>query len=130
MKIKEKDELIVQLWNYNAIHLIVGLFEKIIRELYYENVQMKKYVPKEKLTLENIFKAEELDNMLGQANKKAFQYFLTSDNFVGNNLRNDICHYNNNIYEICTLDNTLTVVYILLTLTNELLLKVIQNDSK
>lgn len=129
-KRKEKDELIVQLWNYNAIHLIVGVFEKIIRELYYENVQMKKYVPKEKLTLENIFKAEELDDMLGQANKKAFQYFLTSDNFVGNNLRNDICHYNNNIYEICTLDNTLTVVYILLTLTNELLLKVIQNDSK
>lgn len=68
--------------------------------------------------------------MLGQANKKAFQYFLTLDKFVGNNLRNDICHYNNNIYEICTLDNTLTVVYILLTLTNELLLKVIQNDSK
>lgn len=129
-KRKEKDELIVQLWNYNAIHLIVGVFEKIIRELYYENVQMKKYVPKEKLTLENIFKAEELDDMLGQANKKAFQYFLASDNFVGNNLRNDICHYNNNIYEICNLDNTLTVVYILLTLTNELLLKVIQNDSK
>lgn len=129
-KRKEKDELIVQLWNYNAIHLIVGIFEKIIRELYYENVQMKKYVPKEKLTLENIFKAEELDDMLGRANKKAFQYFLTSDNFVGNNLRNDICHYNNNIYEICTLDNTLTVIYILLTLTNELLLKVIQNDSK
>lgn len=129
-KRKEKDELIVQLWNYNAIHLIVGIFEKIIRELYYENVQVKKYVPKEKLTLENIFKAEELDDMLGQANKKAFQYFLTSDNFVGNNLRNDICHYNNNIYEICTLDNTLTVIYILLTLTNELLLKVIQNDSK
>ena len=129
-KRKEKDELIVQLWNYNAIHLIVGVFEKIIRELYYENVQMKKYVPKEKLTLENIFKAEELDDMFGQANKKAFQYFLTSDNFVGNNLRNDICHYNNNIYEICTLDNTLTVVYILLTLTNELLLKVIKNDSK
>ena len=129
-KRKEKDKLIIQLWNYNAIHLIVGVFEKIIRELYYKNVQMKKYVPKEKLTLENIFKAEELDNMLGQANKKAFQYFLTSDNFVGNNLRNDVCHYNNNIYEVCTLDNTLTVVYILLTLTNELLLKVIQNDSK
>lgn len=129
-KRKEKDKLIIQLCNYNAIHLIVGVFEKIIRELYYKNVQMKKYVPKEKLTLENIFKAEELDNMLGQANKKAFQYFLTSDNFVGNNLRNDVCHYNNNIYEVCTLDNTLTVVYILLTLTNELLLKVIQNDSK
>ena len=63
-KRKEKDKLIIQLWNYNAIHLIVGVFEKIIRELYYKNVQMKKYVPKEKLTLENIFKAEELDNML------------------------------------------------------------------
>lgn len=129
-KRKEKDELIIQLWNYNAIHLIVGVFEKILRELYYENVQMKRYVPKEKLTLENIFKAEELDDMLGQGNKKAFQYFLTSDNFVGNNLRNDICHYNNNIYEVCTLDNTLTVIYILLTLTNELLLKVIHNNSK
>ena len=129
-KRKEKDELIIKLWNYNAIHLIVGVFEKIIRELYYENIQMKKYIPKEKLTLENIFKTEELDNMFGKANKRAFQYFLTSDNFVGNNLRNDICHYNNNIYEICTLDNTLTVIYILLTLTNELLLKVIQNNSR
>ena len=125
-----QDKLIIQLWNYNAIHLIVGVFEKIIRELYYENVQIKKYVPKSNLTLENIFKAEEIEDMFGQANKKAFQYFLTSDNFVGNNLRNDICHYNNNIHEICTLDNTLTVIYILLTLTNELLLKVIQNNGK
>lgn len=48
-KRKEKDELIVQLWNYNAIHLIVGLFEKIIRELYYENVQMKKICTKRKI---------------------------------------------------------------------------------
>ena len=129
-KRKEQDKLIIQLWNYNAIHLIVGIFEKIIRELYYENVQVKKYVPKSNLTLENIFKAEEIEDMFGQANKKAFQYFLTSDNFIGNNLRNDICHYNNNIYEICTLDNTLTVLYLLLTLTNELLLKVIQSDGK
>lgn len=129
-KRKEKDKLIIQLWNYNAIHLIVGIFEKIIRELYYEKIQVKKYVPKNNLTLENIFKDEELDDMFGQANKKAFQYFLTSDNFVGNNLRNDVCHYNNNIYEICNLDNTLTVIYLLLTLTNELLLKVIQNYSK
>lgn len=129
-KRKEQDKLIIQLWNYNAIHLIVGIFEKIIRELYYENLQVKKYVPKSNLTLENIFKAEEIEDMFGQANKKAFQYFLTSDNFVGNNLRNDICHYNNNLCEICTLDNTLTVVYLLLTLTNELLLKVIQNDGK
>jgi len=129
-KRKEQDKLIIQLWNYNAIHLIVGIFEKIIRELYYESIQIKKYVLKSNLTLENIFKAEEIDDMFGQDNKKAFQYFLTSDNFVGNNLRNDICHYNNNIYEICTLDNTLTVIYLLLTLTNELLLKVIQNDGK
>ena len=48
-KRKEKDELIVQLWNYNAIHLIVGVFEKIIRELYYENVQMKKICTKRKI---------------------------------------------------------------------------------
>lgn len=129
-KRKEKDKMIIQLWNYNAIHLIVGIFEKIIRELYCENVQTKKYVLKSKLSLENIFKAEEIDEMFGQANKKAFQYFLTSDNHVGNNLRNDICHYNNNLCEICTLDNTLTVIYILLTLTNELLLKVIQNTEK
>ena len=126
-KTKEPDELIIRLWNYNAIHLIVGVLEKIIRELYYEKIQVKKYVPKSKLTLESIFMDEEIDGILGQANKKAFQYFLTSDNFVGNNLRNDICHYNSNVHEICTLDNTLTVIYLLLTLTNELLLKVIHN---
>lgn len=128
-KTKESDELVIRLWNYNAIHLIVGVLEKIIRELYYEKIQVKKYVPKSKLTLESIFMDEEIDGILGQANKKAFQYFLTSDNFVGNNLRNDICHYNNNVHEICTLDNTLTVIYLLLTLTNELLLKVINRNK-
>lgn len=128
-KRKEPDELIIRLWNYNAIHLIVGVLEKIIRELYYEKIQVKKYVPKSKLTLESIFMDEEIDDILGQANKKAFQYFLTSDNFVGNNLRNDICHYNNNIHEICALDNTLTVIYLLLTLTNELLMKVIKMNK-
>ena len=130
LKKKEKDKLVIQLWNYNAIHLIIGVFEKILRELFYEYVQVNKYIPYSKLTLEYILNSYEIEDMLGQANKRAFQYYLTSYNYVGNNLRNDVCHFNNNINVICTWDNVLTVIYILLTLTNELLIKVIQNDRK
>ena len=68
----------------------------------------------------------ETSKFFGEANVKAISYFLVSDNFVGKNLRNDICHFNNNIKEICTFDNVLNTLYILLTITNELLLKVIQ----
>ena len=35
-------------------------------------------------------------------------------------------NYNNNIKEICTYENVLEVIYILLTISNELLLKIIE----
>ena len=68
----------------------------------------------------------ETEKFLGQANIRTFRYYLTSYNTVGKNLRNDICHYNNNIKEICTYENVLEVIYILLTISNELLLKIIE----
>ena len=78
------------------------------------------------MTIDNILSLPETEKFMGQANIRVFRYYLTSYNTVGKNLRNDICHYNNNIKEICTFDNTLTVIYLLLTLCNELLLKIIQ----
>lgn len=124
-KSDKKDELIIKLCNYNVLHLLIGIFEKILREILYTQIQEDRYVPYSKLTLENILKLPEAESLLGQSNTRVFQYYLTNYNYVGFNLRNDICHFNNNISDICTLDNVLTVMYLLLTLTNELLIKVI-----
>ena len=89
-------------------------------------MKINKYIPYNKMTLEQILSSEETEKFFGQANIRTFRYYLTSYDYVGKNLRNDICHYNNNIKEICTYDNVLLVLYLLLTLCNELLLKVIQ----
>lgn len=126
MQKEEKDNLIYEYWNYNILHLSIGIIEKILREICYKFIIVNKYIPYNKLTLEQILTLQETEKFFGQANIRAFRYYLTSYNFVGKNLRNDICHYNNNIKEICTFDNVLTVIYILLTLCNELLSKIIQ----
>lgn len=129
LKKSEKDELIIQLCNYNVLHLVIGVFEKIIRELFYEYIKEDKYVPYSKLTLESILNSIEAETLFGQCNIRLFQYYLTSYEHVGNNLRNDICHFNNNIGDICTLDNVLIVMYIFLTLTNELLIKTVSKEA-
>ena len=123
---KEKqDSLINEYYNYNAIHLCVGIIEKVLREISYTILKMNQYVPYTSLTIENILKSPELESFLGEANVRTIRYFFFFFNSVGKNLRNDICHYNNNIKDISTYDNTLIVVFILLTISNELLLKII-----
>ena len=123
---EERDNLVCEYWNYNVLHLTIGIIEKVLREICYKFIIVNKYIPYKNLTIDNILSLPETENFMGQANIRAFRYYLTSYNTVGKNLRNDICHYNNNIKEICTYENVLEVIYILLTISNELLLKIIE----
>lgn len=123
---EEKDNLVCEYWNYNVLHLSIGIIEKVLREICYKFIIVNKYIPYKNLTIDNILSLPETENFMGQANIRVFRYYLTSYNTVGKNLRNDICHYNNNIKEICTYENVLEVIYILLTISNELLLKIIE----
>ena len=121
-----RNNLVCEYWNYNVLHLSIGIIEKVLREICYKFIIVNKYIPYKNLTIDNILSLPETENFMGQANIRAFRYYLTSYNTVGKNLRNDICHYNNNIKEICTYENVLEVIYILLTISNELLLKIIE----
>ena len=123
---EEIDKLVCEYWSYNVLHLSIGIIEKILREICYKFIIVNKYIPYKNLTIDNILSLPETEKFLGQANIRTFRYYLTSYNTVGKNLRNDICHYNNNIKEICTYENVLEVIYILLTISNELLLKIIE----
>lgn len=123
---EERDNLVCEYWNYNVLHLSIGIIEKVLREICYKFIIVNKYIPYKNLTIDNILSLPETENFMGQANIRVFRYYLTSYNTVGKNLRNDICHYNNNIKEICTYENVLEVIYILLTISNELLLKIIE----
>jgi len=123
---EERDKLVCEYWNYNVLHLCIGIIEKVLREICYKFIIVNKYIPYKNLTIDNILSLPETEKFMGQANIRAFRYYLTSYNTVGKNLRNDICHYNNNIKEICTYENVLEVIYILLTISNELLLKIIK----
>ena len=123
---EERDNLVCEYWNYNVLHLTIGIIEKVLREICYKFIIVNKYIPYKNLTIDNILSLPETEKFMGQANIRAFRYYLTSYNTVGKNLRNDICHYNNNIKEICTYENVLEVIYILLRISNELLLKIIE----
>lgn len=123
---EEIDKIVCEYWSYNVLHLSIGIIEKILREICYKFIIVNKYIPYKNLTIDNILSLPETEKFLGQANIRTFRYYLTSYNTVGKNLRNDICHYNNNIKEICTYENVLEVIYILLTISNELLIKIIE----
>ncbi len=122
---EERDKLVCEYWNYNVLHLSIGIIEKVLREICYKFIIVNKYIPYKNLTIDNILSLEETEKFIGQANVRAFRFYLTSYNNVGKNLRNDICHYNK-IKEICTYENVLEIIYILLTISNELLLKIIE----
>ena len=126
---KEKDSLALVYLNYNTLHLCIGIIEKILREICYKFIVVNRSISTKNLSIDNILTSVEVEKYLGTANIRTIRYYLTSYESagvkVGMNLRNDICHYNNNIKEICTYENTLTVIYLLLTVCNELLLKVI-----
>ena len=121
----DRDGLSCEYWNYNTLHLSIGIIEKILREMAYNILIVNQYTARNVLNLEKILQLKETEEFLGQANTRALRFYLTNYEKVGNNLRNDICHYNNNIKEICTYDSVLEIIYLLLTITNELLVKVI-----
>lgn len=123
---EEKDLLVCEYWSYSVLNLSIGIIEKTLREICYNFIIVNKYIPYKNLTIDNILSLPETEKFMGQANIRTIRYYLTSYNSVGKNLRNDICHHNNNLKDICNFDNVLTVIYLLLTISNELLLKVIQ----
>ncbi len=122
---EEKDMLVCEYWNFSALNLGIGIIEKVLREICYKSVIVNKYIPYNNLSIESILSLPEVEKFLGQANIRTMRFYLTSFDSVGKNLRNDICHHNNNLKEICSFNNVLIVIYLMLTMSNELLLKVI-----
>ena len=79
---EERDNLVCEYWNYNVLHLSIGIIEKVLREICYKFIIVNKYIPYKNLTIDNILSLPETENFMGQANIRAFRYYLTSYNTV------------------------------------------------
>ena len=51
---EERDNLVCEYWNYNVLHLTIGIIEKVLREICYKFIIVNKYIPYKNLTIDNI----------------------------------------------------------------------------
>lgn len=119
--LKNKNEINKKLYIYNSEMLLCGILEKILRNMYYESTKNEKYVKKENATLGYLLRSEEIKNILGEFNCKSLEFYLLNYNGIGHNNRNIFAHFEDNIYEKLEYDIVLEELYLLLMVSNQLI---------
>lgn len=109
------------------IKVVIGLIEKYLRAIYIFVIKSDEYFDSKYCTLERMLNDEDLIKYFNNNLLKVIEFYLTKRNetHVGKNIRNDFAHYNDNIWQLVNEDTFLTVLTLLLNLSNDLLIKAI-----
>lgn len=107
---------------YSIQSLLCGIIEKTLRNVFYDKTKENKYVNSKNATLGSLVSSEEVIEVIGKNNCSCIEYYLLDRNGVGKNTRNDFSHYNDSLYDKLIYDTILESLYLLLTISNILLL--------
>lgn len=118
----DKDDIKTKLLVYSIETQLCGIIEKILRNVFYDKIKENKYVNSKSATLSNLLSSPELIDVIGKNNCDCIQYYLLDCNGIGKNLRNSFSHYNDMIYDKLIYDTILETLYLLLVISNTLLL--------
>ena len=125
--VSQKDDTkLIVFWSKSVIIYAISIIEKVLREIVISYTKSTDVLLAKNMALEKILTDTSINNIIGEENAKVLHYYLCNQKEVGKNIRNDIFHNNNNSMEKCTFNNALQCVYLLLTISNELLLKCIK----
>jgi hypothetical protein len=108
---------------YGLENLLCGIIEKTLRNIFYELTKEEKYTNISTINLGYLLGTIEVIDIIGLYNSHCLEYYLLNRNGVGQNNRNDFAHFNDNIYDKLIYDTILEELYLLLTLSNILLVK-------
>lgn len=118
----DKDDIKTKWLVYSIETQLCGIIEKILRNVFYDKIKENKYVNSKSATLSNLLSSSELIDVIGKNNCDCIQYYLLDCNGIGKNLRNIFSHYNDMIYDKLIYDTILETLYLLLVISNTLLL--------
>lgn len=118
----DKDDIKTKWLVYSIETQLCGIIEKILRNVFYDKIKENKYVNSKSATLSNLLSSPELIDVIGKNNCDCIQYYLLDCNGIGKNLRNSFSHYNDMIYDKLIYDTILETLYLLLVISNTLLL--------
>lgn len=101
---------------------LCGIIEKILRAVYMKVNSEQEFIPFDSLSLNTLLNQESLNEEIGKGNCQCIQYLISKRNKnISKNIRNDFCHYNDNIYQKLNIDTILETLYVLLVISNTLL---------
>lgn len=123
----DKDEIKTKWLVYSIETQLCGIIEKTLRNIFYDKAKENKYVNSKFATLGNLITSDEVIDVIGKNNCDCIEYYLLDRNGVGKNLRNIFSHYDDMIYDKLIYDIILESLYLLLVISNTLLL-VSNND--
>ena len=123
----DKDEIKTKWLVYSIETQLCGIIEKTLRNIFYDKAKVNKYVNSKFATLGNLITSDEVIDVIGKNNCDCIEYYLLDRNGVGKNLRNIFSHYDDMIYDKLIYDIILESLYLLLVISNTLLL-VSNND--
>jgi len=118
----DKDDIKTKWLVYSIQNQLSGIIEKTLRNVFYEKTKENKYVNSKNATLGSLVTSEEVIEVIGKNNCNCIEYYLLDRNGVGKNTRNDFSHYNDSVYDKLIYDTILESLYLLLTVSNILLI--------
>ena len=123
----DKDEIKTKWLVYSITSQLHGIIEKVLRNIYYDKTKENKYVSSKYAMLHNLVTSQEIIEVIGENNCDCIEYYLLDCNGVGKKTRNDFAHYNEDMYDKLIYDTILESLYILLMISNTLLLRTLKD---
>lgn len=123
----DKDEIKTKWLVYSISSQLHGIIEKILRNIYYDKTKENKYVSIKYAMLHNLVTSPEIIEVIGGNNCDCIDYYLLDCNGVGKKTRNDFAHYNEDMYDKLIYDTILESLYLLLVISNTLLLRTLKD---
>ncbi len=118
----DKDEIKTKWLIYSISSQLHAIIEKILRYIYYDKTKENKYVSSKHAVLHNLVASPEVIEVIGENNCACIDYYLLNCNGIGKKTRNDFAHYNEEMYDKLIYDTILESLYLLLVISNTLLL--------
>ena len=123
----DKNEIKTKWLVYSITSQLHGIIEKVLRNIYYDKTKENKYVSSKYAMLHNLVTSQEIIEVIGENNCDCIKYYLLDCNGVGKKTRNDFAHYNEDMYDKLIYDTILESLYLLLMISNTLLLRTLKD---
>ncbi|MFI3261133.1 MAG: hypothetical protein R3Y13_05435 [bacterium] len=124
---QNNNKSLVKINSYYCINNLCGIIEKILRCIYIDSKIGVEYINEDSITLGTYVKS--LDSMFEKIDLNFIEYCMLHRGGVGENIRNIVSHYKDDIYGVVNGYNVDKLLFVLILIINNISNKNFQKEK-